>query len=285
MLGMPASTLRSWHRRYPIRLGQDVPGRHRRYTTDDVTALERMRNLVTSGMAPESAARLVFARPTESEAVTASMLVAAAGKADTLAVTALLDAAFASYGVTTTWDLICRPALCHFGDTCVDVVHHLSSAIIIALHRIPQGPSVSRANPALLACVDGERHTLPLEALHAALAEQGIPARMLGASVPVFALRDAIHRSPTSPPAVVLWAQNDSGVDAYLDIHSRLVLGGPGWPQQGSRPSNLTEAVNLLRGWSTHVPAGDRPALGTLQQSKPVLDPGRDDLTFGEHPR
>ena len=40
----------------------------------------------------------------------------------------------------------------------------------------------------LLACADEEQHSLPLEALAAALAETGVPSRLLGARVPPDAL-------------------------------------------------------------------------------------------------
>lgn len=257
MLDVPASTLRSWHRRYPIRLAHDAPGHHRRYTTEDIMALARMKQLITAGMAGDSAAHLVFGSPTTTPPVaaqaTVSMLVSAAGSADAETVAALLDATFSSYGVTTTWDLVCRPALRAVGgdDSGVDIVHQLSWAITAALHRLLPNPSGAEP-PLLLACVDGERHTLPLEALLAALAEHGKPARMMGASVPAFALRDAVHRAAPAPAAVVLWAQADTDVAPYVTAVGRtpLVLCGPGWPPpQGSNtrmPPDLITALTLL---------------------------------------
>jgi hypothetical protein len=53
--------------------------------------------------------------------------------------------------------------------------------------------------------VPGEPHSLPLDALAAALAEAGIPAIPLGARAPSDAIRDAARR--TGPAVVVLWAQ------------------------------------------------------------------------------
>ena len=47
-----------------------------------------------------------------------------------------------------------------------------------------------RSPRTLLACADEEQHSLPLEALAAALAERGIGARLLGARVPPDALRE-----------------------------------------------------------------------------------------------
>lgn len=48
LLGIPASTLRSWHRRYGIGPTGHHAGRHRRYTDTDIAALARMRYLITA---------------------------------------------------------------------------------------------------------------------------------------------------------------------------------------------------------------------------------------------
>ncbi|WP_233223695.1 hypothetical protein [Amycolatopsis sp. CA-128772] len=115
-------------------------------------------------------------------------------------------------------------------------MHGLSWAVSAALHRIPS--PAGAAPPVLLACVDGERHTLPLEALRAALAEQGRAALFLGASVPDIALRHAIDRA--RPAAVVLWSTRPAAFPAGLAVR-RLVSAGP-----GREPGGLGEAVSLL---------------------------------------
>lgn len=63
LLGVPPSTLRSWHRRYPIPVTGGGEGRHRRYSAADIAALARMRQFVADGMSLASAVRAAFLRP------------------------------------------------------------------------------------------------------------------------------------------------------------------------------------------------------------------------------
>jgi hypothetical protein len=105
----------------------------------------------------------------------------------------------------------------------------------------------------LLACAAAEQHSLPLYALAAALAECSVSARMLGAALPYASLAAAVRR--TGPAAVFLWSQVPGAGDpaALPDLRrrrpgARLLLGGPGWPQdglpEGSRLiGNLPDAV------------------------------------------
>jgi MerR family transcriptional regulator, light-induced transcriptional regulator len=108
----------------------------------------------------------------------------------------------------------------------------------------------------LLACVDGERHTLPLEALRAALAQQGIPTRNLGAAAPTAALHDALYRAEQPPVALVLWAHTTDTADpgalhSLAETGSTLIAAGPGWdhsalPERVAHPVSLRAALELL---------------------------------------
>lgn len=254
MLAMPASTLRAWHRRYHLPLTGPQTGAHRRYTRADIDALLRMKHLIERGHSTESAAQLAFhpARDTSS----AEDLIAAATELDTETIVAVLDAHFSARGVVATWTELCGPALNALGDSaadvdhCIDLVHALAWAIGAALHRIPNPTPTGRV--VLMACVDGERHTLPLEALRAALAQHNVPARFLGSSLPWQALADATGR--IAPTALVLWNSigNTSDIPTALaDRDTRLVLAGPGWagtstPPHALHPNTLAEAVHLL---------------------------------------
>src|SRR5690606_35592128 len=57
-LGVAASTLRTWDRRYGLGPSSHQAGSHRRYTPDDVARLETMRRLTLRGVAPADAARI-----------------------------------------------------------------------------------------------------------------------------------------------------------------------------------------------------------------------------------
>lgn len=120
----------------------------------------------------------------------------------------------------------------------------LSWAIAAALHRV--ATPAGAPPPGLLACAEGDRHTLPLEALRAALAEQRRTALFLGASLPDTALQSAVDR--TNPAAAVVWASRDTGHLPRIR-GTRLLLAGPGWPATadgGERPATLHDAVALL---------------------------------------
>ncbi|WP_211469734.1 MerR family transcriptional regulator [Actinocrinis puniceicyclus] len=174
---------------------------------------------------------------------------------DTAAVLDLLERALARQGVVGAWQETIEPALRAVGrkwteteSRYVEVEHLLSWCATVALHRVrapdPGGDDEARlsARGALLACAPGEWHSLPMEALAAALSERGAPVRMLGPAVPEAALRRAVER--TAPARIVVWAQTSRTADTAL--LSRLALG---------RPAAVSPAGP---GWSGHLPRGMR---------------------------
>ncbi|MCX5599425.1 MerR family transcriptional regulator [Streptomyces phaeochromogenes] len=203
-------------------------------------------------------------------------LARAAVRLDAPAVDGRLTSAVERYGLTAAWQDVMVPTLHAVGrrwessgDRYVEVEHLLSWHISTTLRRVTPAlsPSPSRRpetseGPVVLACVPGEQHTLPLEALNAGLAEHGLPARMFGAAVPAEALTAAVRR--LGPSAVVLWAQARSTASIPLARHvaathwgvkgarrhPTLVLGGPGWAGRSAqgmlRPSSLHDALGVL---------------------------------------
>jgi hypothetical protein len=164
------------------------------------------------------------------------------------------------YGVVDTWDLLIRPVFSAIearqadGEGCIDVEHALSWAVSRSLQRLPITPADKSAS-IILACSEGETHTLALEALRAALGERGHGSLMLGADVPPAALVDAIQRTPR-PTAVVLWAQSTNTANlamtkAVTAARARLLVGGPGWqsarlPKKAVRADSLQSALQAL---------------------------------------
>ncbi|GAA1585574.1 hypothetical protein J3R03_008364 [Actinoplanes couchii] len=174
----------------------------------------------------------------------------------------ILDGAIAGRGVIATWEQLIMPVLIGVGERYeatarfVEVEHLLSRSVTEALSGVPR-PPWEIAPRALLAAADEEQHTLPLEALAAALAESGVPSRLLGARVPSQALLDAVER--TGPAVVVLWSQlRSTGDVAQLERllalpHPPLVLAaaGPGWPAPDLPPEvtvfrGLADAVRIV---------------------------------------
>ncbi|MEU6841196.1 MerR family transcriptional regulator [Streptomyces sp. NPDC046716] len=224
--------------------------------------------------APEHAARADAASvPPGTVRAECRGLIRAALRLDSAAVQERLNAFVRTYGVIAAWEELMMPTLHAVGrkwetsgDRYVEVEHLLSWHVSTALRNAPfllGLPVASREDSSvLLACVPGEQHTLPLEAVHAALLQAGRPARMLGAAVPADALVSTVRR--TGPAAVVLWSQARSLANTPLAQHllqstwgpqgarqqPRLHLAGPGWRgatvDRATQPAGLREAVALL---------------------------------------
>ncbi|WP_353940845.1 MerR family transcriptional regulator [Streptomyces sp. HUAS MG91] len=300
-LGISPTTLRSWDRRYSLGPARRDEGRHRRWSPRDVAMIEEMCRLTASGVPPAEAARVVKehnadARPSAAEpfgeestdvpAATGSPavppgtvraecrgLIRAALRLDSGAVQERLNGFVRTYGVIAAWEELMMPTLHAVGrkwetsgDRYVEVEHLLSWHVSTALRNAPFLLGLPGTNgddsSVLLACVPGEQHTLPLEAVHAALLQAGRPARMLGAAVPADALVSTVRR--TGPAAVLLWSQARSLANTPLAQHllqstwgpqgarqqPRLYLAGPGWRgatvDRAVQPAGLREAVALL---------------------------------------
>jgi MerR family transcriptional regulator, light-induced transcriptional regulator len=316
-LGVAPSTLRTWNRRYGIGARELSPGRHRRYTAEDITRLEHMQKLILRGAAPADAARVALsapvalipaqepaggtaARPQDADPTRHAMGVLVAGAGETgrqangggpdghdaadlrgeslpparpgpghgsggqrlalpgaspaarglaRAVLALdekgiseaIRAALARDGSVRTWEELLVPVLAGLGtrfeDTgsCVEAEHLLSSAIIAGFSRhAADRPGQGEHRAVLLASAQGDRHSLPLYALAAALAERGIDSRLLGPDLPYKSLAAAVRR--TGPGVVFLWSQSPATGDPVVlpgltprRPGARLILGGPGW--------------------------------------------------------
>ncbi|MGW0566663.1 MerR family transcriptional regulator [Streptomyces tauricus] len=209
-------------------------------------------------------------------------LARAAVRLDAPAVDGQLTSAVRRYGLAVAWEEVMVPTLhavgrkwASSGDRYVEVEHMLSWHISTVLRRVtPVSRTAlpdSAPGPVVLACVPGEQHTLPLEALNAALTERGMPTRMFGAAVPAEALTAAVRR--LGPAAVVLWAQARSTASLPLARHvaatqwgvrgarrhPTVVLGGPGWAGRSAqgmlRPPSLNEALSVLTArWESAAP-------------------------------
>ncbi len=229
-------------------------------------------------------------------------LARAAVRLDAAAVDERLEAAVARYGVVTAWaggdgahPARRGPQMGLGGDPYVAVEHLLSWHVSTTLRRHTR-PSAAPTEttgpgPVLLACVPGEQHTLPLEALNAALTHLGIPVRMFGGAVPAEALLTAVRR--LGPAAVVLWAQARSTASPPLAARvaaqewgvrgartqALVMLGGPGWagrPTRGMlRPTALSDAPGHPRRPLPHrAPRPAQPRLrARLNRASPSARP------------
>jgi MerR family transcriptional regulator, light-induced transcriptional regulator len=282
-LGLAPSTLRSWRRRYGVAVGRPNAGGHVLYTAEDVAYLAQMRSLIAAGMPPREAARVVLAErapapgaPGDRSTIPARRwspgyasvprdliisgssaavreLADAAMALDAHLIVEIIRVAVACDGVIGTWEDLLIPLIAGISDqqrksgSLIDVEHVLTAAACdvlaeasAALSRPVQHP------PVLLSCAEDEQHTMSLHVLAAALAEEGVATRMLGARVPRRALGEAIWRS--HPAVVFLWSQTAATGDpaplADLRDHPsrpRIFVGGPGWD-----PAGIPDAVQFL---------------------------------------
>jgi DNA-binding transcriptional MerR regulator len=175
-LGISESTLRTWHRRYGLSPQDAEPGRYRRYRAEDVMRLRRMLDLINRGILASEAARTVQAGDPAAVSPERDMadLGDAARSLDTARCDALLDNILSRRGVVDAWELVCRPALLAVDShprndpALMAAEHALSWALLGSLRRLPRPPAAPGAALVLLACAEGEQHTLPLAALAAA---------------------------------------------------------------------------------------------------------------------
>ena len=280
-IGVAVTTIRTWDRRYGLGPTYREPGRHRRYSEQDLVRLELMRRLTVDGVDAAEAARIAKAAgdsagalagdpvgqasPESGQALPGSGTGTPAGPPGTVKglrraalaldpadVDRLLGQALAD-GVVRAWITVIAPALRGLGrqyatgGRYIAAEHLLSGRVSAALARVPR----PRTRPqVLLACAPSEEHSLPMEALAAALAERGVASRMLGARVPANALRDALTR--TGPAAVLLWAHSAATADRAQVATAAgarprpaiVAVCGPGWD-----PAALPEGVLLLTGF------------------------------------
>jgi DNA-binding transcriptional MerR regulator len=280
-LGVAPATLRTWDRRYGVGPSGHSAGAHRRYTPADVHRLEVMRRLTLEGVSPAEAARAALAAPSlasvalEPDRTRARVvplrstdaavrgLTRAALSLDARAIDKTLVEAFEKHGVLWTWDALLMPVLTSIGERWqetgngVDVEHMMAESVLGALRSVvASAPAPRNARPVLLAGAPEELHTLPLQALAAALAERAIDARVLGARVPSQALAAAVRRGGAS--AVFVWAHRAelADLEQVTSIPAmrppvRIVVGGPGWAEQpvpdAEYVTSLSEAVTVLQ--------------------------------------
>ncbi|MDQ2852281.1 MerR family transcriptional regulator [Dermatophilaceae bacterium Sec6.4] len=261
-LGVTPSTVRMWGSRYGMTASGRTPGGHRRYTMDDLSRLQRVHTAVVSGLTPANAAAtelgVTLPAPTTGPSSRRSGaggsvlavpgagprargVARAASRLDEMAVEDAVIQALRDEGTLATWQDVIRPVLVSAGEywqrtgNGIEIEHLLSQAVSTAFVRHvaevigrPQDP------PVLLAAGPRDEHVLALHAVRAALAERGVPSRLLGPRTPVPALVAAAKRTRALAAFVWLSTPDDTAVadlPMLAKAHRRItiVVGGPGW--------------------------------------------------------
>lgn len=276
MLGIPAVTLRSWEIRYGLEPSHRSPGKHRRYTRDDIERLRRMQRFITAGTPPREAARLSKAGATDARPDEAATADDAEVQIDRLldgaegfrmsSVASVLDECFVHRGVQDGWEQVIAPALrlldhrFEISGDCTDIEVSLAHAAAEAVDRYVErhGLRNDGTNPVLLVCCPHERHQLPLRVLQAILLERGLPAVLLGPDVPTDAVLRAVER--ISPRAVIVWSMMERPGEG--ELRRRLEEGGvptcaagPGWPAEVDAFDDIDTALHRLGRFHPSSPA------------------------------
>lgn len=277
-LGVAASTLRTWDRRYGLGPSGREAGRHRRYSPDDLARLETMRALTERGVALADAARIALhsapARDErESEAASAILdplsLAAAGVDSHSERLERLLATAVERDGLMATFTNLVQPARQLLQDTPRPDVPGRAPcvALVAAMMSVVRARTEAARAPWLpLALVISQAHdVLAAHVLAGALWEEGVPSRVCRPDV-----REEVVRAQRGEAAIVIELYDgadraegaesrDPGAaqahprEAHDPTTSDLLLVGHGVPQvPGAHrvrtlAAALPEALDLLR--------------------------------------
>ncbi len=221
MLGVPVPTIRSWERRHQVPVVNRTPGGHRRYSSEQLDALRRMRDLVAQGLRPVDAAARVKAEDAASPDSLIEALLQASQDFKPDTIVEILDAAQQALGLGRTVDDVLLPALRQIGQRWqsgeADVSHeHLATNAVRGwLSKSTTSARRGSSDPIVLCCGPRDEHTLGLEALSALLVERGFDCVLLGARTPAESLVRAVR--DTAAAAVILVCHLPAGRQAAVD--------------------------------------------------------------------
>jgi len=256
-VGVATSTLRAWERRYGLAPSARTSGGHRRYSADDVAKLQRIRQLIESGMSTASAATLGISDVSEHyEGAVRSADAAGRFTAGVQASSPSLTGQAAARllrerGAVPAWTEVFVPYLQALGRQWQRTggsvqEEHIAVAALQAAFRSYAARQVGRARTVhvVAAALPGEAHTLPLDALAAALAEGGCATSVLY-DVPGSTLYAAVQRHPGA--VVVLWARGQADLALLRGVCSlapAVCAAGPGW-RRARLPKQVRYATSL----------------------------------------
>jgi MerR family transcriptional regulator, light-induced transcriptional regulator len=285
-IGIAPATLRTWDRRYGLGPSVHVAGSHRRYSATDVARIDLMRKLMLNGVLPSIAAQTALSQDvlpanlaTESKVPLSLQVVSdadsiadnvialnspkaiirslnrAASTLDASGCDQIISNSLDSHGVVWTWENVLIPVLIALGEKWeqtgegVEQEHLIAESITGLFRNLANSVTEpENARPVLLACAPHELHTIPMYAIAAALAEQNIVSRILGARMPAEALANAARK--IGPSAIVVWSQSKGTADISIwdavepmRPAPLLMSAGPGWPSD--LPEGVTKSYDF----------------------------------------
>jgi MerR family transcriptional regulator, light-induced transcriptional regulator len=214
--------LRAWERRYGLLRPERSAGGYRLYSEDDAERVLRMQELISTGIAAAEAARLALEDAPAAVGAGDALgeLRAALDAFDDAAAHRAFDRLLARLSVESVLADTVLPLLHDLGerwergDATVAQEHFASHFLRGRLLGLARGWDRGVGPRAVLACVPGEQHDLPLVVFGIALREHGWRVTFLGADVPVVTLvrtADAL-----GPKAVVVSATRAEPLEASV---------------------------------------------------------------------
>jgi DNA-binding transcriptional MerR regulator len=226
-VGVSATLLRAWERRYGLLEPVRTDHGYRLYSAEDESRVRSMLALITDGVAAQQAAGMVVSGAAQPAAVRTddtspadhlALLGAALERFDDVAANAVFDALLARYTVRTVLSSVVVPYLADLGDrwargeATIAQEHFASHMLRGRLLGLARGWDAGAGPRALLACPSGERHDLGLLAFGIALRSHGWRITFLGADTPQTTLAETAAQ--LAPDIIVLAATRSSRLRA-----------------------------------------------------------------------
>jgi MerR family transcriptional regulator, light-induced transcriptional regulator len=258
-LGVTASTVRTWERRYGVGPSFRTQGGHRRYTDRDIDRVELMRRLVGRGVSAQDAARV--ARTLDREELRLALTDEADRKPVRLSTEDLVDAMMAAVvtgnlerlselsaglmrrgRLADSWRDVLAPVLVRMslesstGALPIESEAAATGVIIrelrglVVSERLPETGSTG----VLFARNVAEPDAVPLLALEAALSQAGVVTRTVGPETGTRSVASLVTR--LRPDVLVTWGHPPDPplrrAMEDLDGETFMVQVLPGWPHQ-----------------------------------------------------
>lgn len=225
-VGVPVELLRAWERRYGLLEPERTPGRFRLYNEDDVARVRTMRANLDRGLSAAEAARATLA---ETPMRSSSLIADAAGELsralerfDEVGAQAAIDRLLATVTLEVMLSEVLIPYLHELGirwergEISISQEHFASNVLRGRLLGLARGWDRGVGPRALLACVQGEQHDLPLLIFGIALRGYGWRISFLGANTPLESLLRAVE--VLAPSAIVASGTVSGAFDGLTDV-------------------------------------------------------------------
>ena len=220
LVGVSPDVLRAWERRYGLPRPARTGAGRRLYGPGDERLVRAMRRALADGHPAAEAARLaaitrapeIVAPPTPELDALGLQLRDALNRFDDTAAQTVLDRVFGSYSVDTALAEVILPYLRELGERWagreigVGHEHFASNLLHGRLLSLARKWDQGHGPVALLACPEGERHTIGLLAFGLSLRMHGWRITYLGADTPIEAITDVAET--ISPAHIILASHN-----------------------------------------------------------------------------